>query len=108
MGFFFRDPEGAISYAKQQISDLLCNRLDISQLVITKELAKTDYAGKQAHVELSNKMKKRDAGSAPKLGDRVPYVIIAGAKATPAYMKAEVRILILAHNSLSSMYMSQI
>ncbi|CAH1389959.1 unnamed protein product [Nezara viridula] len=93
-----KDPEGAISYAKQQISDLLCNRLDISQLVITKELAKTDYAGKQAHVELANKMKKRDAGSAPKLGDRVPYVIISGAKATPAYMKAEDPIYVLENN----------
>lgn len=39
-------------------------------------------------------MKKRDAGSAPKLGDRVPYVIIAGAKGMPAYQKAEVRYLI--------------
>ena len=52
------------------------------QLVITKELTKTDkdYAAKQAHVELANKMRKRDPGSAPKLGDRVPYVIIAAAK----------------------------
>ena len=87
-----RDPDGAMEYAKRNISDLLCNRVDISQLVITKELTKTDkdYANKQAHVELANKMKKRDAGSAPKLGDRVPYVIIAGAKGTPAYQKAEV------------------
>ena len=58
--------------------------------MITKELAKSDYAAKQAHVELAAKMKKRDAGTAPKLGDRVPYVIIAAAKNTPAYMKAEV------------------
>ena len=87
-----RDPDGAMEYAKRNISDLLCNRVDISQLVITKELTRTekDYAAKQAHVELANKMKKRDAGSAPKLGDRVPYVIIAGAKGTPAYQKAEV------------------
>ena len=42
---------------QQTISDLLCNRIDISQLVITKELTKTDdeYAGKQAHVELANR-----------------------------------------------------
>ncbi len=42
--------------------------------MITKELTKTDkeYAGKQAHVELANKMRKRDPGSAPQLGDRVP------------------------------------
>merc|ERR1712223_1042568 len=84
-----RDPEGAMEFAKQNISDLLCNRIDISQLVITKELTKTDYAAKQAHVELANKMRERDAGSAPKLGDRVPFVIIKAAKGTPAYMKAE-------------------
>ena len=36
-------------------------------------------------------MRKRDAGSAPNLGDRVPYVIIAGVKGTAAYMKSEVR-----------------
>ena len=87
-----RDPNGAMDLAKRSISDLFCNRVDISQLIITKELTKTDkdYANKQAHVELANKMKKRDPGSAPKLGDRVPYVIIAGAKGAKAYEKAEV------------------
>lgn len=32
------------------------------------------YQAKQAHVELANRMRKRDPGSAPRLGDRVPYV----------------------------------
>ena len=68
-------------------------RIFLFDQVITKELTKTDkdYTAKQAHVELAHKMRKRDAGSAPKLGDRVPYVIIAAAKGTPAYAKAEVR-----------------
>lgn len=35
-------------------------------------------------------MKKRDPGSAPNLGDRVPYVIIGAAKGAAAYMKSEV------------------
>lgn len=90
-----RDPDGAVNYAKQIIADLLCNRIDISQLVITKELTKNDYAAKQAHVELANKMRKRDAGTAPKLGDRVPYVLCCAAKNTPAYMKAEDPIYVL-------------
>ncbi|KAI8435154.1 hypothetical protein MSG28_003528 [Choristoneura fumiferana] len=90
-----RDPDGAVNYAKQIIADLLCNRIDISQLVITKELTKNDYAAKQAHVELANKMKKRDPGTAPKLGDRVPYVLCCAAKNTPAYMKAEDPIYVL-------------
>ena len=95
-----RDPQGAVQFVKQVISDLLCNRIDISQLVITKELTKSDseYANKQAHCELANKMRKRDAGNAPKLGDRVPYVIIAAAKGTPAYQKAEDPIYVLENN----------
>ena len=96
-----RNPNGAVDYAKQIISDLLCARIDISQLVITKELTKTEkeYAAKQAHVELAKKMAKRDQGTAPKLGDRVPFVICAAAKGTPAYEKAEDPIYVL-ENSL--------
>lgn len=90
-----RNPQAAVEHAKSVISDLLCNRIDISQLVITKELAKSDYTAKQAHVELAAKMKKRDPGNAPKLGDRVPYVITAAAKNTPAYQKAEDPIYVL-------------
>lgn len=68
------------SFAKQTIADLLRNKIDMSQLVISKQLSKLDYAGKQAHVELAERMKKRDAGSAPSLGDRVAYVMIKGVK----------------------------
>ncbi|KAH0626687.1 hypothetical protein JD844_001794 [Phrynosoma platyrhinos] len=83
-----RDPAGAVAHAKEVISDLLCNRVDISQLVITKELTRTadEYAGRQAHVELAERMRRRDPGSAPNLGDRVPYVIIGAAKGDPIYV----------------------
>lgn len=56
-GYVYRDTEAAAEYAKQMISDLLCNRVDISQLIITKELTRTDgeYTAKQAHVELANR-----------------------------------------------------
>ena len=69
-------------YAKQVISDLLQNKVDLSQLVISKALSKSgeEYAGKQAHVELAERMKKRDAGSAPAMGDRVAYVIVKASK----------------------------
>ncbi|KAK0446656.1 DNA polymerase family B-domain-containing protein [Armillaria borealis] len=84
-----RDVRGAEEYVKQTISDLLQNKVDMSQLVITKALAKSDYAGKQAHVELAERMKQRDAGSAPALGDRVAYVIVKGIKGAAAYEKSE-------------------
>lgn len=71
------------------ISDLLQNKVDLSQLVITKALAKSDYAAKQAHVELAERMRKRDPGSAPALGDRVAYVIIKASNNTPAYERSE-------------------
>lgn len=41
-------------------------------------------------LNLIYRMRKRDAGSAPNLGDRVPYVIIKAAKGAAAYMKSEV------------------
>lgn len=68
------------AFCLQVISELLQNRMDISLLVITKSLGKSadseGYTAKQAHVELAMRMKKRDPGTAPNVGDRVPYVII--------------------------------
>ena len=80
------------------ISDLLQNKIDMSNLVITKALSKSDYTAKQAHVELAERMRKRDAGSAPTLGDRVPYVIIKGAGGSKNYEKAEDPLFVLENN----------
>lgn len=93
-----RDIRGAEEYTKQTISDLLQNRIDMSQLVITKALSKNEYVGKQAHVELAERMKQRDAGSAPALGDRVAYVIIKGIKGAAAYEKSEDPLYVLENN----------
>jgi len=97
-----RNIPDAIDYAKGVISDLLQNKMDISMLVITKSLGKSaddvDYTNKQAHVELAMRMKKRDPGSAPNVGDRVPYVFIEGAKGAPAYEKSEDPVYVLENN----------
>lgn len=88
-----RNVQGAIDYTKKTISDLLQNKLDISMLVISKSLGKSaddaGYAAKQAHVELAMRMKKRDPGTAPNVGDRVAYVIVQSTKGAPAYEKSE-------------------
>mmetsp|Transcript_74772 Transcript_74772/g.146257 ORF Transcript_74772/g.146257 Transcript_74772/m.146257 type:complete len:332 (-) Transcript_74772:280-1275(-) len=98
-----RDVEAAIAHAKQTISDLLQNKLDISLLVVTKSLAKSadddGYKAKQAHVELAMRMKKRDPGTAPQMGDRVPYIIVQSAKGAPMYEKSEDPVYVL-ENSL--------
>ncbi|KAL3808513.1 hypothetical protein ACHAXA_008334 [Cyclostephanos tholiformis] len=105
-----RNVPSAINYVKGQIADLLQNKMDISRLVITKSLNKgaeyalglggraEDYKVKQAHVELAARMRKRDPGSAPQMGDRVPYVIITAAKGAATYEKAEDPIYVLENN----------
>ncbi|KAL2438355.1 DNA polymerase delta catalytic subunit [Exophiala dermatitidis] len=93
-----RDLDGAQDYVKETIANLLQNKVDLSMLVITKALSKSDYTAKQAHVELAERMKKRDAGSAPALGDRVAYVIVKGAGGSKNYEKSEDPIYVLEHN----------
>lgn len=93
-----RDVEGAETYVKKTIASLLQNKIDLSLLVISKGLGKAEYANKQAHSELANRMRERDAGSAPAQGDRVSYVIIKGTKKQAAYEKAEDPIYVLEHN----------
>ena len=92
----------------------------MSKLVITKALTKdgyadkdeeekeaaqgivkkkdNKYANKQAHVELVERMKKRDSGSAPTLGDRVAYVIVKGAGGAKNYERSEDPIYVLEKN----------
>ncbi|XP_020227443.1 DNA polymerase delta catalytic subunit isoform X1 [Cajanus cajan] len=95
-----RDIPGAVQYVKTAISDLLMNRMDLSLLVITKGLTKTgdDYEVKAAHVELAERMRKRDAATAPNVGDRVPYVIVKAAKGAKAYERSEDPIYVLENN----------
>jgi DNA polymerase delta subunit 1 len=95
-----RNIPGAVQFVKNTISDLLMNRMDLSLLVITKGLTKSgeDYANKSAHVELAERMRKRDAATAPSVGDRVPYVIIKAAKGAKAYEKSEDPIYVLENN----------
>lgn len=80
------DVEKAERFVKRKIEDLLMDRVDMSDLVITKGLSKTEEAykkggSKQQHVELQKRMRKRSkfTGEAvPETGDRVPFIIKAG------------------------------
>ena len=103
-----RDDEAAIRNCKGMISDLLQNKVDLSLLVITKGLGKrtetkdengkTQYAVKQAHVELAAKMRVRDEASAPTVGDRVAYVMIKGLKGSKGFEKSEDPLYVLQNN----------
>ncbi|PQQ19738.1 hypothetical protein Pyn_23606 [Prunus yedoensis var. nudiflora] len=92
-----RDIPGAVLYVKNTISDLLMNRMDLSLLVITKGLTKTgdDYEVKAAHVELAERMRKRDAATAPNVG--IEY-LMSLLKLQKAYEKSEDPIYVLENN----------
>ncbi|KAH9257815.1 hypothetical protein BASA81_003833 [Batrachochytrium salamandrivorans] len=92
--------DDAVAYAKAQISALLQNKIDISLLIVSKSLSgdSSSYKNKQPHVEVAAKMAKRDPGSAPVTGDRVPYVIVQAAKNTPVYLKSEDPLYVLENN----------
>ncbi|KXJ93306.1 DNA polymerase delta catalytic subunit [Microdochium bolleyi] len=93
-----QDVPGAQEYVKNTIADLLQNKVDMSKLVITKALTKESYDAKQAHVELAARMKKRDAGSAPGLGDRVAYVMVKGSSGSKNFENSEDPIFVLENN----------
>lgn len=97
-----RDVQDALNYTKGIISDLLQNKTDLSMLVITKGLNKTgegdDYKVKQGHIELSKRMRQRDPGSAPVLGERIAYVVVDKGKNIPMYQKSEDPVYALENN----------
>ncbi|KAA6361977.1 MAG: putative DNA polymerase delta catalytic subunit, partial [Streblomastix strix] len=85
-----REIEGAKDFAKQMISDLLQNKMDMSFLVISKQITRPieSYTNAQPHVELAKKLEQR-TGIKPQMGERVFYVITERGKDARAYEKAE-------------------
>jgi DNA polymerase elongation subunit (family B) len=82
----------SIAFLKKQLDDLMNNRADLNDLVVTKTLAKGygtvqsdgtvvpgqyDYKNFNIpHVALAIKMRERDPGSAPAINDRISYVFV--------------------------------
>jgi DNA polymerase delta subunit 1 len=56
------------------------------------------YKSNSAHVQLAQKMKARDAASAPNVGDRVAYVMVKGMKGSKGYENSEDPIFVLNNN----------
>ena len=80
------DVAGGVKLVKETIQDLLMNRVDMSRLVITQGLNKTDEhyeesGTKQRHTELKKRISARTKWTGeivPETGDRVPYIMRAG------------------------------
>jgi DNA polymerase elongation subunit (family B) len=75
-----RDTEGAIQLVRQTAQDLLENKVDTKQLVLSKTLKpEKEYKNTaQPHLYVARKIEERNGikGSGPKSGERVPYVFI--------------------------------
>lgn len=71
--------EKAVNIVKAVVQSILDGSIDVSSLIISKSLSKPprEYDQSAPHVELSLKMMKRDLNTAPRMGDRVPYVMVA-------------------------------
>lgn len=90
--------EQAEAIVKKVLSDLHCNRVDLSDLIITKGLSKTkeQYAKSgnrpPQHVAVQERMRARahETGEVvPETGDRVPYVMVCGPKGSSAGERSE-------------------
>jgi DNA polymerase delta subunit 1 len=86
-----QDVASAIEFCKGVISEILQNKVDLSLLIITKAYSRDAdaYKNPQAHIALAQRMAKRNPATAPKVGDRIPYVIVRGEKKAKMCDKAE-------------------
>jgi DNA polymerase elongation subunit (family B) len=71
------DVAGAVAFVKQAMAELVAGKVPMSELIVSKNLG-GEYADPDriAHAVLARRMDERDPGSAPAVGDRVPYVYI--------------------------------
>lgn len=77
--------QGAIEIVKKNVSDVLMDQVDLSKLVISKGLSKTDAeykkgGTKQLHTALKERMSARAKTTGeivPETGDRVPFIMRA-------------------------------
>jgi DNA polymerase delta subunit 1 len=95
-----RDVPAAVVHVQDTVRRLLKDEIDISQLVITKAFNKNaeDMKAIQPHVVLVSKMQKRDALTAPKLGDRVKFVYTMNHKKAKGFERVEDPIFVLKNN----------
>jgi len=84
-----RDVQKAASRVKDVLKELSGGRLPMEKLTIVKGLQKpiNSYNGTLPHIELARKLTKRNPAEAPKVGERLGYVIIRGT--SPLSMRAE-------------------
>lgn len=72
-----QDVNKSIEFTKKSLESLISEKIQIEKLIISKSLRSYYKNPMQiAHYVLAERMGKRDPGTKPKTGDRIPYVYI--------------------------------
>jgi DNA polymerase elongation subunit (family B) len=73
-----RDVKKAQTFVNEMLLKVLENKIPLEKFIVTKSL-RDDYKTPDqiAHRVLADRMAKRDPGTAPKVGDRIPYIYVA-------------------------------
>jgi DNA polymerase elongation subunit (family B) len=76
-----RDIKLAQQFVQEMLVKVMKNEIPLDKYVVSKQL-RDDYKNPDqiAHAVLAKRMTERDPGSAPQLGDRLPYIYIAARK----------------------------
>jgi DNA polymerase elongation subunit (family B) len=76
-----KDVKKAAAFVKQKLKDVIDQKVPLEKFILSKAL-RDDYKNPEqiAHRVLADRMADRDPGTAPKVGDRVQYVYVEGAK----------------------------
>jgi DNA polymerase elongation subunit (family B) len=72
-----KNPEAAVRKVVNALEDILNNEVPLEDLVKSCKLKK-EYKSAQKQMRVVQKMEAREKGSAPKVGDRVAFVMIFG------------------------------
>lgn len=75
-----KDINGAIEYVRQKSKDLLEGKVDIMDLIVTKQYYRTDYKVDTLPHLIVVKKKKHRGDPPVEVGQRIPYVIVKGPK----------------------------
>jgi len=98
------DVNQAMEHARNAARDLLYGKVPVEKLVVSKSIRRIKYEEKdgeiqaihdykssaQPHITLALKLERREPGTGPRSGDRIPYVFVkTGNPKDLQYLKAE-------------------
>jgi DNA polymerase delta subunit 1 len=74
----------SLNTARTVISNLYSGRVELQELLLGASISKSieKYKNPMRHTRLVEKMRKRDAATAPRVGDRVCYVMVLGSQSS--------------------------